>query len=458
MAFTPGEKLVHNGAIFGNRAIYALTADNILRIGAYDSAGIAKRLDLELYGSIYTKKWVLDASADSITITGLTQTIAAGTAPTAVTSTPGTAAPAVTTMTGTIGGATSIATTGTGGVGGGMVLTAGAGGVATAAATAATGGAGGAIAIVCGAGGAESVTTTTALGGAGGLSSAIGGAGGATSSAATTSTGGAGGAVSKTGGVGGAVSGAVSGTATGGAGGAITLTTGAGGAVTATTGTNVGGAAGTASLVGGVGGAASGATDTGGVGGAVAITAGAGGAGDTGGAGGSVTITAGDGGSGGNVAAGNISIVPGAATGSGAAGSVTIGKAVAAARAGVRNQASRIIECNKPTAPVDIAGSITATVTQLLDAGIFLCSATANLTLPSMQGASGLVQALPGTPAVGDIISFVQVVAAGQTATLLTSSGSTISGIATTAAAATGRRWIGRITAVTTNSETVTWY
>jgi hypothetical protein len=136
---------------------------------------------------------------------------------------------------------------------------------------------------------------------------------------------------------------------------------------------------------------------------------------------------------------------------------VVLGKAGVANGNGVRNAASRNIIENKPTAPVDIAGGITATVTQLLEAGIFLCSASATLTLPTAQGASGIVQALPGA-AVGDLISFVQVVAAAQTATLAAGTGSTLAGIATTAAATTGRRWIGRITSVTANSETITWY
>lgn len=136
----------------------------------------------------------------------------------------------------------------------------------------------------------------------------------------------------------------------------------------------------------------------------------------------------------------------------------TIGTAGSSNGLGLRIGSSRIVEANKPTAPVDIAGGITATVTQILEAGIFLCSASATLTLPTMAGASGLVQALPGTPAVGDIISFYQVVAAAQTATLAVGTGSTLGGIATTAAATTGRKWIGRITSVTANSETVTWY
>ena len=146
------------------------------------------------------------------------------------------------------------------------------------------------------------------------------------------------------------------------------------------------------------------------------------------------------------------------AVGGSTATAVTLGQAGAANGKGIRTAASRIIGANKPTAPVDIAGGVTATVTQILEAGIFLCSASATLTLPTAQGATGIVQALPGTPAVGDIITFVQVVAAAQTATLAVGTGSTLAGIATTAAAATGRVWVGRITSVTAGSETITWY
>lgn len=333
-------------------------------------------------------------------------------APASVGTTPGTNANSGISLTAGIGGATSIATTGTGGNGGSIGFTTGAGAQATAAATAATGGNGGAWAIITGAGAIAGVAGAgTATGGNGGLASITAGNGGATS----TSTGGN----------------------AGGLGGAVTITTGTGGAAAATAGTDTGGAGGLLSLIAGGGGNGA----------------------DTGGAGGSVAVTAGDAGTGGNVAAGNITITPGAATGSGNGGSVTFGRAGTAKRSGVRNVASRNIESNRPTAPVDIAGGITATVTQMLEAGIFLCSASATLTLPAADGASGLVQALPGTPAVGDIISFVQVVAAAQTATLAVgASGNTLAGIATTAAATTGRRWIGRVTSVTNNSETITWY
>lgn len=138
-------------------------------------------------------------------------------------------------------------------------------------------------------------------------------------------------------------------------------------------------------------------------------------------------------------------------------GAVVVGKTGTGNGQGVRVGSSRVVSGNKPTAPVDIAGGVTATVTQLLEAGIFLCSASATLTLPTAQGATGIVQALPNA-AVGDIISFVQVVAAAQTATLAAGTGSTLAGIATTAAATTGRVWIGRVTAITAGSETITWY
>ena len=182
-------------------------------------------------------------------------TLAAGTTPASVGTTPGTAHPGSMTVTGGLGGNTSIGTTGVGGIGAGFSFTSGAGGTANSATTSATGGAGGAW-----------VTTT--------------GAGGAAAVAGVTGIGGAGGALTLTTGAGGAVSLAVSGTATGGAAGLLTIQGGVGGAVTATTGTNVGGAGGDVSIIAGAGGAASGATDTGGRGGDITITPGAGGTGD----------------------------------------------------------------------------------------------------------------------------------------------------------------------------------
>lgn len=202
-----------------------------------------------------------------IASTGLI-TVAAGSTPASVGTTPGTNHAGSITATGGLGGNTTIATTGTAGNGGGFSFTGGAGGVASAATTAATGGIGGVFTVTTGAGGAEAV-------------------------AGVTSTGGAGGVITLLTGDGGAVSAAVSGTATGGAGGLATLRGGVGGAVTATTGTNVGGAGGGVSIIAGAGGAASGATDTGGAGGVITLTPGAGGTGDTNGRPGFINITTG---------------------------------------------------------------------------------------------------------------------------------------------------------------------
>jgi hypothetical protein len=97
-----------------------------------------------------------------------------------------------------------------------------------------------------------------------------------------------------------------------------------------------------------------------------------------------------------------------APTGSGQV-KVNIGAASVVAGSGVRIGASRVT-VNKPVTSVvlgDTAG--TPTVTQILDAGIFTVAPSVDraFTLPAVQGASGLVQALPGTPAVGDVFSFV---------------------------------------------------
>ena len=158
--------------------------------------------------------------------------------------------------------------------------------------------------------------------------------------------------------------------------------------------------------------------------------------------------------------AGNITIVPGTATGTGAAGSVTIGRAgVAANAAGVRVAASRIILSNKTTAPVDASAGITATVTQMLEAGMFTSTGTATITFPTAQGAAGLVQALPGTPAIGDIIEIMVACShATQVVTIAVGTGHTIFGIATTVAGGGNRIWRGRVTSVTAASETITWY
>jgi len=308
-------------------------------------------------------------------------------------------------------------------------------------------------------GGASSGGATNNTGGVGSNDTLASGVGGAATGAATgTNTGGAGGTMSVASGAGGAASGATT-ASTAGAGGALSISGGAGGVASGTATTNTGGAGASATISGGVGGASSGGTtNNGGAGGAASLIAGNGGNGTTtGGAGGSVAITAGNAGTGGNAAAGNITITPGTATGSGAAGSVTVGASVAAARAGVRIGASRVIVGNKPTSAVDCTGGLTATVTQVLEGGIFTSATSVTLTLPTAQGASGIVQNLPGTPAVGDCIQIVLAMNhATNTLTLAAGAGSTIFGIATMTNG--NRIWTGRITSVTPGSETITWY
>jgi hypothetical protein len=87
-------------------------------------------------------------------------------------------------------------------------------------------------------------------------------------------------------------------------------------------------------------------------------------------------------------------------------GAVTIGSST---NDGVRFGNGRIT-INKPTPPITgQTGDLTPTVSQILDAGIFgFNSGTGRtLTIPTASGAGGLVQALPGTPVVGDIFTFM---------------------------------------------------
>lgn len=135
---------------------------------------------------------------------------------------------------------------------------------------------------------------------------------------------------------------------------------------------------------------------------------------------------------------------------------VVVGKAGTANGNGVRNAASRVITRNSPTGAVDATGGITATVTQVLEGAIFTAATAVSVTLPTAAGASGIVQALPGA-AVGDIIEiYLCANHATNAITLAAGTGSTIFGIATITNGS--RTWRGRITAITANSETITWY
>lgn len=134
--------------------------------------------------------------------------------------------------------------------------------------------------------------------------------------------------------------------------------------------------------------------------------------------------------------------------------SVSVGNPGTGNGTGVRVQASRVILANKPTAPVDITGGLTASVTQMLEASIFTVNTTATLTLPTAQGITGLVQALPAA-AVGDTFEFVIAPATAQVGTVAVGAGWTLYGITTDAAT---RIWRCRITSIAYNSETITCY
>jgi hypothetical protein len=142
--------------------------------------------------------------------------------------------------------------------------------------------------------------------------------------------------------------------------------------------------------------------------------------------------------------------------------SVTIGKASTIASAGLRLGNARFT-INKPTVPtIGLNANTTATVAQILDAGIIGFATNANrvLTLPSAAGASGLIQSLPGVPAIGDVFSFVVFNTNNNTVTLQAGGGTTIVGPATIAATASGnsRTFYCRVTGITTNSETMSCY
>lgn len=137
----------------------------------------------------------------------------------------------------------------------------------------------------------------------------------------------------------------------------------------------------------------------------------------------------------------------------------TIGVAGVANGNGVRIGNGRVT-VNKPTAAVVVGdAAIIATVTQILDAGIFTVAASINraFTLPTAATVSGLVQALPGTPAVGDVFSFYIVNTGASTVTVTAGTGATIAGNAVMPATS-NKLVLCRVTAVTADSETITCY
>jgi hypothetical protein len=141
---------------------------------------------------------------------------------------------------------------------------------------------------------------------------------------------------------------------------------------------------------------------------------------------------------------------------------VTIGAASTVSGAGLRLANARF-SINKPVAPtIGLNANTIATISQVLEAGIIGFNATANrtLTLPTAAGASGLVQALPGTPAIGDVFTFMVFNLANFTITLTAGTGATITGPAAIAATISGnsRIFYCRVTAITSNAETIVCY
>ncbi len=141
---------------------------------------------------------------------------------------------------------------------------------------------------------------------------------------------------------------------------------------------------------------------------------------------------------------------------------VTIGRASTTSGAGLRLGNARFT-INKPTAPTTgLNANTVATLTQIIEAGIigFTSNTARNLTMPTAQGAAGLVQALPGTPAVGDVFSFVVFNTGTAAITLLVGTGITITGPPAMVGTASGnsRTYYCRVTSVAANAETITCY
>ncbi len=115
--------------------------------------------------------------------------------------------------------------------------------------------------------------------------------------------------------------------------------------------------------------------------------------------------------------------------------SVTLSSPGTSNNAGVHINNGRV-SINKPTTPPTIIVNTTLTASQILDAGIIVASNTpltryVTITLPS---AASLWAALPGTPAVGDVITFTIVFTNTQgTTTLAVGTGGTLVGPASIA-------------------------
>ena len=124
---------------------------------------------------------------------------------------------------------------------------------------------------------------------------------------------------------------------------------------------------------------------------------------------------------------------------------------------GIRFGSSRILNAESILAVTAIT-SITPTVTQILDAGIFLITSNLHetLTMPTAQGATGLVQALPSA-VVGDVFRFVVSYNGTGTITLLPGTGVTIANSAGYLGPVT-RTVYCQVTSITAGLETISCY
>jgi hypothetical protein len=141
----------------------------------------------------------------------------------------------------------------------------------------------------------------------------------------------------------------------------------------------------------------------------------------------------------------------------------TIGIAGAAKGDGIRFGNARMT-INKPGTPsINLDAAYNPTVTEILETGIFGFNTSANrtFTIPTASGVNGLVQALPGTPAVGDVFTFVIYnTSIGTSAVVLAgAAGVTIVNNNTIRNDRTDTRIvICRVTSVVANAETISVY
>lgn len=167
-----------------------------------------------------------------------------------------------------------------------------------------------------------------------------------------------------------------------------------------------------------------------------------------------------------NGGGGNVLVFPGTRNGTGSGGSVVAGPVPGlTVGSGFKVRSSRVTKFSKVFTISDCAGTNPVpTVSLLLEGSRFSCGTVQNLTLPTAQGASGIVQAMTaatGLPvsvpvAVGDVFEFSMISTAASNFTLTTATGITLLGNAVVNNAK--KIWECTVTSVTTNAETLTCY